>query len=404
MPATDLSGLAAARLWAASRAPYLATALFACRPVAAPGSGTVAVDPSWRIHADPETVASLEPAELGRLLIHLAGHLVRDHAARAGAMDVGPETAPWWQRCTDAEINDDLAAADLLPPVAADLPRDLGGRDGDLAEAYFGLQPPPSAGSGRPSDCGSGSDGLPRPWDGPDAADGTGLTPGQANLVRFGVAEEIRRAAQRDPGSVPGGWVRWAEELLPSRTDWRRVLGAEIRRAVAAVAGSVDYTYRRPSRRSHGTDEDPRIVLPSLFRPVPEVAVVCDTSGSMDEGMLARVLSEVEAIVTRAGLRGTGVAALAVDTDVHSARRVTRAVQVDLAGGGGTDMGAGIEAALARRPRPEVIVVLTDGYTPWPTAAPRGARVVVGIIETPGETPPDAPAWARVVFIPPDGR
>jgi predicted metal-dependent peptidase len=94
------------------------------------------------------------------------------------------------------------------------------------------------------------------------------------------------------------------------------------------------------------------------------------------------------------------VPVLAVDTEVHAARRVSRAAQVALAGGGGTDMGAGIEAATALRPRPSVVVVLTDGYTPWPERPPRGVRVVVGLLRdgpaVPGYPPPP---WARTVEI-----
>ena len=33
------------------------------------------------------------------------------------------------------------------------------------------------------------------------------------------------------------------------------------------------------------------------------------------------------------------------------------------------------------RPRPSIVVVLTDGFTPWPDEAPRGAKVIVGLIE-----------------------
>jgi hypothetical protein len=48
------------------------------------------------------------------------------------------------------------------------------------------------------------------------------------------------------------------------------------------------------------------------------------------------------------------------------------------------------------RPRPSVVIVLTDGYTPWPAAAPRAATVVVGLL---GPVPPEPPSWARVVRI-----
>jgi predicted metal-dependent peptidase len=100
----------------------------------------------------------------------------------------------------------------------------------------------------------------------------------------------------------------------------------------------------------------------------------------MHDGLLARALAEVEGIFTRSGLRSAGLRVLAVDTDVHVVRRVTRARDVELAGGGGTDMGRGIDAAVALRPRPSVVIVLTDGLTPWPTGQPRGVRVVIGLL------------------------
>ena len=47
-----------------------------------------------------------------------------------------------------------------------------------------------------------------------------------------------------------------------------------------------------------------------------------------------------------------------------------QARDVELLGGGGTDMGAGLAKAAELRPRPDLIIVLTDGYTPWPSAPP----------------------------------
>ena len=70
--------------------------------------------------------------------------------------------------------------------------------------------------------------------------------------------------------------------------------------------------------------------------------------------------------------RSGRAAVLACDAAVAPAQRVTSARQVKLIGGGGTDMGAGIAAASALRPRPAIAVVLTDGDTPWPQVAPKG--------------------------------
>jgi predicted metal-dependent peptidase len=119
----------------------------------------------------------------------------------------------------------------------------------------------------------------------------------------------------------------------------------------------------------------------------------------MHDELLARALAEVEGILTRAGLRSAGLRVLAVDTDVHAVSRVSRARDVVLAGGGGTDMGRGLDAAVALRPRPSIVIVLTDGFTPWPADPPRGVRVVIGVLVDVEGLVPDLPAWSRPVLI-----
>jgi predicted metal-dependent peptidase len=166
----------------------------------------------------------------------------------------------------------------------------------------------------------------------------------------------------------------------------------------------VDYSYRKPSRRAEAV---PGVIFPILQQPIPDVAVVCDTSGSMTAGQFGRALVEIESLLQRAGLRDKQVRVLVCDVDVKSVRRVSRASQVELVGGGGTDMAAGIARALALRPRPSVVVVLTDGWTPWPAQPVRGARVIVALIKPTGgnahrlidREPPPPPSWARTVRV-----
>jgi predicted metal-dependent peptidase len=398
LPEHGIEGLAAARLWAATKFPYLATGVFGVQVIADPGSGTLSVDESWRMHADPEVTADWTPAQLGSVLIHHVCHLLRTHGERAQDTGVRPDEAADWIRAADAEINDDLVPAGLELPGRPVLPRDLRAEDGLLAEQYFaGIRRQAAraaeshARSGPWLDCGSGADGIPRPGQG-QGSEG-GLPRWQADLLRRQVAQDVI-AHGKQPGTVPAGLLRWAEEILTPKVNWRAVLAAELRRAVAEVSGAVDYSYRRPSRRSAVAGP---VVLPALRRPVPEVAVVCDTSGSMTEDLLAMVLAEVEGLLRALGL-ARQVRVLACDTAVAPAQRVSSARQVELIGGGGTDMGAGIGAAAALRPRPAVTVVLTDGYTPWPAAAPKGMRVVVGLL---GEGAPEAPPWTRSVRVEP---
>jgi predicted metal-dependent peptidase len=391
----DRRKVAAARLWAAHRFPYLASALFASPVLETQGTGGVAADASWRMYVDPEAVAGWEPDELGSVMVHLVGHFLRAHGERAEAAGVIDDDRAHWTDAADAEINDDFD--ELRFPARPVLPADLGCEPGGLAEQYF------HEGHRRDEECwgcASAADGQGRPWegDGEDGRDGsTGLGAGARQLLRRQVANEVL-AHGKQAGTVPSGLQRWAEDTLGPKVDWRRELAAELRRGISEVAGAVDYTYRRPSRRASVLDG---VVLPSLRRPVPQVAVVCDTSGSMTAGELGRVLGEVDGVLRAVGVGGTSVRVLAVDAAVHTAQRVTSARQVDLLGGGGTDLGVGIAAAVELRPRPQVVVVLTDGETPWPAEPPRGVRVVVGLI---GSQPPTPPSWARAVRIDDDRR
>ena len=58
-------------------------------------------------------------------------------------------------------------------------------------------------------------------------------------------------------------------------------------------------------------------------------------------------------------------------------------------------MRAGLTVAGETRPRPEVIVVLTDGDTPWPATAPPGAAVVIALLGRASQDLPPTPTWAE---------
>lgn len=393
------------RLVAAERAPYFMHALFAVAPVAAPGLGTFAVDAAWRLYMDPSLLDgqdAWDATTIGGVLLHEVGHLLRDHAARATALPA-PVHHLAWNLAGDAEINDDLLAAGIPLPEGVITPDALGCADGDLAENYYAALTPPGQPS-LPDDggagCGSGSGCHPAPGElpaGVGLANGSAspFSPAEGDLVRRRVARDVLDAEQaKGRGHLPAGLTRWASDTLaPPTIAWERLLRAAVRRAVADHTGRTDYSYSRPSRRTL-----PRIIRPSMRAPLVKVAVVVDTSGSMGQADLQAALSELHGVLHAFGVARDSVRLVSCDAQATSAQRVRSATTVNLQGGGGTDMRVGITAAEQANPAPDVVIVLTDGDTPWPDA-PTRARLICAIISH--HNPTGTPGWATTVHITP---
>lgn len=404
----DLDKLFAARLHAARARPYLATALFALHTVESRHVPTMAVDQHWRCYVSPSFVDRTPVEELAGVWVHEVSHLLRDHHGRSDRLArehglTGPGERLRMNIAADMEINDDAFGDGLLVPEGAVRPQTLGLSPGELMEDYlrqFRLGPRTQEMAWL--DCGSGADGLGREWDlGPDGANG--LSDQQRDAVRFRVAQGIVGR----PGRAPKKWQRWAEEAFHPPQPWRELLGAAVRSAATGPGAGEDYTYGRPSRRSAGV---PGVVLPSLRRRPPSVSVIIDTSGSVSDAELGSALLEVAAIARAVGGRRDLVTVLPCDASARIVHPLCQGEGIPLMGGGGTDLRTGFAKALRSSPRPDAIVVLTDGQTPWPTSRPP-CRTVVGLFprrggshgswneDDPDYVPDTPPAWARVVEI-----
>lgn len=395
--------IAAARARAAELMPYLATALFACTPVRSDRVPTLAVDERWRFYWNPAWCGRLSVAELAGGWLHEVGHLLREHLGRFTELGEPSSKAPLFNVAGDAVINADLVGHDVtLPPGAVHIGQ-IPGADRTMgAEQIYRLlsEPPstPEAAGLSPSeataDCGSGVTPGRRPWDlGPAGATEAerGLDADRADQIRRQVAGEIRAL-----GDAPAGLRRWAEEILESRVDWRAELNAVVRRKAAEVAGVRDYSYTRPSRRTV-----PGVILPAMRQPRPPVVyAIVDTSGSMDRTRLTRCLSEIDGIVQRTGRLRTPIQVVSCDTvtgDLHPVRSVDDVV---LTGGGGTDLRPAVATVARARPRADLVVVLTDGDTPWAPAPPPGnrtARYVAVLVAGDRHT---VPGWFTKIVVP----
>ncbi|CUU36131.1 Predicted metal-dependent peptidase [Armatimonadetes bacterium DC] len=254
-------------------------------------------------------------------------------------------------------------------------------------------------------DEGSGVHGQPRPWELPaESEEAPALSEFDRQALRETVAHNIIEH-QKNRGTLPAGLVRWAEEVLKPKVNWREQLKRVVRGAISEGFGQrLDYSLRRPNRRLSVYHP---LYLPSLqgeYR--PRVACVVDTSGSISDRELTQALAEVRAVLEQLRVPITIIPCDAVPYEAIQVMRGSDWLKVreGLRGGGGTDMVAGLQAALELTPKPDAVIVLTDGYTPFPTERPKDTVVIWALWQYGDAEPPlpPMPPWQKrdVVVIP----
>lgn len=413
-PAGD--ALAAAKLWliadAGAHLPYLARGLYALVSVETTGVPRLASDEHWRLYVNPDWASSVAVEDLARGIAHELWHLLLDHAGRARSVGVDRSSAMAWHQATDLALCDTLGpegvlAVDLLAAAGALRARNRGKlRPGRPAEEYWatlarlrvpepGAAPEPVEGPDPDDDRdhGSSADGRPRTWELPPEADVGTVDAGHAAGIREVVAFEYR-GHKGGRGDTPGEVARWVRRMTEPSLPWEQLLAQAVRRGVGWTSGRTHTTWTRPNRRASST---PGLLLPGWRRPSPTVAMVVDTSGSVDDALLGRALGEVEGVLRALGVGGASVTVLACDAAVQAVTRVRRARDAVLHGGGGTDLRAALAVIDDLRPRPTLAVVLTDGWTPWPATPPAGCAVVVALLLRRDDEAPEVPAWATAV-------
>jgi predicted metal-dependent peptidase len=431
----------AARAKAVYLRPYFARALYALLPRCTEEVPTMAVDTHGRLYYNPTFVQACAVDEIATVCLHEIGHVLRRHHERADALGITEATHKIANIAQDCEINDDIAEeVKTLKDISA-LPGDcmypskFGFADNQTWEVYYHLLldlankqaaqgkqgDEGSGGSGgdsskgedgkgkgskgdgkgkngdksRKHECGSGAHGVPRPWEdkAPSKGGSEGIEDADWKDIERQVAKDIREHSQKGRGTVPGHWVEWADDMLKvERIPWEQELSGAVRWAANDVAGKVTHNYRRPSRRQQAV---PNVVFPSMRKPIPSVAFVGDTSGSMSSAALSLVQAVV---VDVCAALGASLSFIATDYSAHGVQRTHNGRALEMRGRGGTDMRAGIVAALEEvRPRPDVIIIGSDCDTPW--GEDPGVRVIICAIQASEEAIAGCPEWARVIEV-----
>ena len=179
---------------------------------------------------------------------------------------------------------------------------------------------------------------------------------------RYAVGNVILRARERTPlhtwGTMPAALVSQCEQILAERqpkVDWKRMV-----RIFCASSGRtrIRHTIKRISKR-YGTR--PGVKVQRLQR----LLVAIDTSGSIDQGMLAEFFAEIHGTWKV----GATVVIVECDADVRQSYGYRGKPPTAVQGGGGTAFEPVFTWMRTQRPF-DGVLYLTDGHGPAPSTRP----------------------------------
>lgn len=415
--------VARALAWATHRLPYVSDTFYALVPKYVPGVQTLGVtkglvmyvDPNWLMN-DKDLNGPHGHEYLGAALYHECGHVLRDMkriealVARGRAKGLSEAQARGLANiAADIPINDDIVSAGMKFFDWAETSTKRGLKRGLTMEQVFTeLLKDLELTKGQPQDGGSQKGGVCS-----GSCGGVAGNPGK----HAGLEEQLDKEVARDEeeiegikektrekirehhaskgiGSTPGfGEQELQKEEVKSQVNWVRELGYIVRKATGrAVAGGSEYTRMRYAQRSILLG----IPRPALIDVKPTIGFIRDTSGSMSNKELSHANTEVIAVMKKTGVDQVWF----LDADVkaaHTPELVTlREIdKLPVRGRGGTDFCQPIEVMTSVRPKPDVLIYLTDGAGGAPAKAPPGVAFIWCIVPSRWAMRP-AP-WGKLV-------
>lgn len=295
---------------------------------------------------NPAFVASLTHNQLVGLVAHEVMHAACGHPWRRDNRDQGK-----FNKACAYAVNPILVDAGFTVPENSLLDPDFHGKS---AEWIYDRLPDSDGDGGSGGQPGQGQNGEVR--DAPTAQEESDQTPPTESDWQQAVRQAAAVAKAR--GALPASLDRNVADATRPRADWRSVLARFVQQAAQA-----DYSWSHPNRRYFASG----LFLPGLrSQEMGPMAVVTDSSGSVDDVLLGQFNAELQAIVD--AVQPLRVHVLSCDSAVQSHEVFERGdpVRVTAKGGGGTDFRPAF-AAIADINEPVVAVVYMsdlDGVFP----------------------------------------
>ena len=197
----------------------------------------------------------------------------------------------------------------------------------------------------------------------------------------------------RDPsdsqGLLPLFAKRMLKELKVAKTDWRTILHDFVQEEI------VDYSFYPPDRRFHETP----YFLPDFNEKddfAEDILFMIDTSGSMSDDMITRAYSEVKGALEQFNGKLRGWLGF-FDAAVVEPKPFSEDNELEIIkpkGGGGTSFRVVFEYVQKNMgdKLPISIIILTDGFAPFPDQAMAGNIPVLWLLNNDTVQPP----WGKV--------
>ncbi|MBR3969069.1 MAG: hypothetical protein IKJ93_05730 [Clostridia bacterium] len=193
-------------------------------------------------------------------------------------------------------------------------------------------------------------------------------------------------------GTVPLAAERMVEEIKNPTLDWRTILNDFVQEEIC------DYSFSPPDKRM----EDSPFFLPDFNEKdesVKDILFMIDTSGSMSNKQISECYSEIYGAIGQFGGKLQGKLgffdAVVVEPIPFEDEEEFKIIRPK--GGGGTSFDIifdYVEEKMEDEP-PVSIVILTDGYAPFPNEARANGIPVLWIINNREVTPP----WGKIARI-----
>lgn len=184
--------------------------------------------------------------------------------------------------------------------------------------------------------------------------------PAKAAELERSIKQRVAQAATtaRMAGKVSAGLDRFINDVLDPKVPWPDLLRDYMTRVT-----KDDESWGRRNRRFRD------IYLPARHsEKMGEIIVIGDTSGSIGPEELQQVATEVQAVADQ--VKPERIRVMWADTRVCGEQVFEEGelILVKPKGGGGTDMRVPLREA--EKYEPHVVILITDGYTPWPEGEP----------------------------------